>query len=99
MAKVALVNRRARMAGLADITGLTGVGKLLVWLGWPPANIALCGLNYHVGQNGQGHGGGEYQVMNSWHPPLEMYIWCVYANIFTKQSEPFNSEENIILLF
>ena len=94
MAKVALVNRRARMAGLADITGLTGVGKLLVWLGWPPANIALCGLN--VGQNGQGHGGGEYQVRNSWHPPLEMHIWCVYANIFTKQSEPFNSEENSI---
>ena len=56
-------------------------------------------LNYHVGQNGQGHGGGEYQVRNSWHPPLEMYIWCVYANIFTQQSEPFNSEENIILLF
>ena len=29
-------------------------------------------------------------------PPLEMYIWSVYANIFTKQSGPFNSEENSI---
>ena len=29
-------------------------------------------------------------------PPLEMYIWSVYTNIFTKQSGPFNSEENSI---
>ena len=28
--------------------------------------------------------------------PLRMYIWSVYANIFTKQSGPFNSEENSI---
>ena len=53
------------MASLADIAKLTGVGKVARLLGWPPANIALCGLNCHVGQNGQGQGGWEYQVRNS----------------------------------
>ena len=63
LAKVAVVDTRARLAGSVDIARLIWWASLLGWLGWPPANIALCGLNCHVGQ--KGHGGGEYQFRNS----------------------------------
>ena len=59
------MDRRPRMAGFVDIAKLTGVGKFARLIRWPPANIALHGLNCHGGQNCQGQGGWEYQVRNS----------------------------------
>ena len=60
-----MVDRRARMAGLADVARLTRVGKFARLVRVATRKYCLVWFELHVGQNGQGQEGWEYQVRNS----------------------------------